>query len=234
MTCGVTLIFEMKDVMKNLYNINHWGEGYFQINEEGVLCVHAHAEAEPVVFQVILDAIATKYQLDSPFILRFNNILRDRPLQLDQAFKKVIRKHGYTGHYTPVYPIKVNQSPDVIKSMLSTPDVALGLEAGSKAELLAVLGLLSDEPRTIVCNGHKDADYLKLALLAEQMGHHTYIVIEKAYEFEIIMQVANAMGVKPRLGVRLRLATTSAGYWEQSCGEKSKFGLTSVELLGFD
>jgi len=217
--------------MKNLYNINHWGEGYFQINEQGQLCVHAHAQAEPVVLKDILDTIQAKHHIDSPFILRFNNILRDRPTQLHQAFSKVIRKHGYQGHYTPVFPIKVNQSPDAIKTMLSTPDVPLGLEAGSKAELLAVLGLLGEKPRTIICNGHKDADYIKLALLAEQMGHHTYLVIEKAYEFGIIMQVATGMQVKPRLGVRLRLATTSAGYWEQSCGEKSKFGLTSVELL---
>lgn len=213
---------------KEIYAIDSWGDGYFDINELGHVCVKPRSDNGT---RLDLFEIAQALQQDglsSPVLVRFTDILGDRVHSLQHGFRQACAAHGYQGTYTPVYPIKVNQQRKVIEG-ISRAD-GIGLEAGSKAELLAILGL-SRPQGLIVCNGYKDRGYIRLALIGLQMGLNLYIVIEKPSELDILIDEARRLNVRPQLGVRIRLSSISAGKWQNSGGEKSKFGFHANEVL---
>jgi len=213
---------------KQLYAIQQWGNGYFSINDQGHVCVKPQADcATEIDLFEIAQALRDK-GLNFPVLVRFTDILRDRIRQLQQGFDQARAAHSYSGHYTPVYPIKVNQQGNVVESIVAAEHI--GLEAGSKPELLAILGL-AKRGGTIVCNGYKDRFYIRMALMGQLMGLSVFIVIEKPSELEMIIEEAAKLQVTPLIGLRVRLSTISAGKWQNSGGEKSKFGLHASEVL---
>jgi arginine decarboxylase len=213
---------------KQLYAIQQWGDGYFSINAKGHVCVKPQAGcATEIDLFEIAQALQDK-DLNFPVLVRFTDILRDRIRRLQQAFDDARAAHRYRGGYTPVYPIKVNQQGNVVESIVSADNI--GLEAGSKPELLAILGL-AKRGGTIVCNGYKDRFYIRMALMGQLMGLSVFIVIEKPSELELIIEEAAKLQVRPLIGLRVRLSTISAGKWQNSGGEKSKFGLHASEVL---
>jgi arginine decarboxylase len=215
---------------ENLYNINHWGEGYFHINPAGNVEISKNDIDKGVELQAIVHA-ASRAGLQLPLLIRFTDILHDRVFRLYNAFAQAIEETNYKGSYQLVYPIKVNQEYCVVRELLNAPDHDIGLEAGSKPELMAVIGLLGNTPSTIVCNGYKDSCYIRAALIAQQMGHQVFIIIEKRSELDIILREAKRLDIKPHLGVRIRLVTKCAGKWEDTGGSKSKFGLNAEQVL---
>lgn len=215
---------------ENLYNINHWGEGYFHINPAGNVEISKNDIEQGVELQAIVHA-ASRAGLQLPLLIRFTDILHDRVFRLYNAFAQAIEETNYKGSYQLVYPIKVNQEYCVVRELLNAPDHDIGLEAGSKPELMAVIGLLGNTPSTIVCNGYKDSCYIRAALIAQQMGHQVFIIIEKRSELDIILREAKRLDIKPHLGVRIRLVTKCAGKWEDTGGSKSKFGLNAEQVL---
>jgi arginine decarboxylase len=214
----------------NLYNIEHWGEGYFSINQQGTIEISKAPGAKGVELLAIVNA-ARRAGLNLPLLIRCSNILHDRVRRIYSAFRDSIAENDYSGSYQLVYPIKVNQEQSVVRELLKAPAHEIGLEAGSKPELMAVIGMLGNKPSTIVCNGYKDHSYIRMALIAQQMGHQVFIVIEKKSELEIILAESARLMVKPTLGVRIRLVTKSAGKWENTGGAKSKFGLNAKQVL---
>ncbi|QRN04425.1 biosynthetic arginine decarboxylase [Legionella sp. MW5194] len=214
----------------NFYNISHWGEGYFTVNQQGNIEISKHPEETGVELKAIVNA-ANRAGLQLPLLIRFTDILHDRVAKIYEAFTQAIEEIDYQGRYTLVYPIKVNQECSVVKELLKAPDHEVGLEAGSKPELVAVIGLLGETPSTIICNGYKDACYIRTALIAQQMGHQVFIVIEKQSELETILKESAKMGIRPRIGIRIRLVTKGAGKWENTGGAKSKFGLNAEQVL---
>ncbi len=210
------------------YGVNSWGEGYFSVNSKGNVSVKPCADkATEVDLFEIAESLNDK-ALSLPVLVRFTDILKDRVRQLNAAFQKACINNDYQGHYTPVYPIKVNQQRKVVEGILGAENI--GLEAGSKPELLAIMAL-SKPAGTIICNGYKDRAYIRLALIGLKLGLNLYLVIEKPVELDLIIEEAARLEVKPLVGVRVRLASISAGKWQNSGGEKSKFGLHANELL---
>lgn len=213
------------------YNVPYWGEGYFDVAEDGHLLVRPFRDRSPVAID--LYALARRLPeegLPLPVLVRFVNILHDRIDALTGAFASVIDELGYTGRYTAVYPIKVNQQGDVIEEIVRYGGARVGLEAGSKPELAAVLGMAS-RGSVIVCNGYKDRTYIRRALIGEKLGHKVYIVVEKRSELPLVIEESRRLGVAPRIGLRVRLASIGAGKWQNTGGEKSKFGLSSAQVL---
>ena len=209
------------------YSINNWGDGFFAINSAGRVSVRPSQDQNVELDLYEIAQSLNEKNLSLPVLVRFTDILKNRVAQLHNAFRKACAHHDYSGTYTPVYPIKVNQQRKVIEGILAGDHV--GLEAGSKPELLAILAL--SKHGLIVCNGYKDRAYIRLALIGLRMGLKVYIVIEKPSELEMILQEAKQLGIKPLLGVRVRLSSISAGKWQNSGGEKSKFGFHASELL---
>ncbi len=209
---------------ERLYNIAHWSAGYFAVAPDGDLCVCAGDRR--ISLREILDSPQAR-ALHRPALLRFPHILRDRVARLQGAFDAAIAAQDYAGRYTPVYPIKVNQQADVVRGILDGGQI--GLEAGSKPELLAVLGLLP-AGRPVVCNGYKDAEYIRLGLIGRELGHSVTLVIEKLSEIDLVVTESAALGVAPELGLRVRLASIGAGHWQNTGGEKSKFGLSASQV----
>ena len=209
------------------YAINNWGDGYFSINAHGHVCVKptSNKGIELDLYE-IAQSLKDK-NLSLPVLVRFTDILKDRVTRLADAFEKACVSHNYRGQYTPVYPIKVNQQRQVIEGILSAEKI--GLEAGSKPELLAVMAL--SNKGLVVCNGYKDRAYIRLALIGIKMGLNLFLVIEKPLELELIIEEAAKLNIKPQLGVRVRLSSISAGKWQNSGGEKSKFGLHAHEAI---
>lgn len=212
------------------YNISRWSEGYFQINAEGCVEVLKEGSEKGVTLESIVHT-ASNAGLHLPLLIRFTHILHDRVHKLYQAFEEAIVEVGYKGAYQLVYPIKVNQESSVVRALLTAPHHAVGLEAGSKPELMAAIGLLAAKKATIICNGYKDASYIRTALIAQKMGHSVFIVIEKQSELDIILRESSRLSIKPRIGIRIRLVTTGAGKWEHTGGAKSKFGLNAEQVL---
>ncbi|MBA2709542.1 MAG: biosynthetic arginine decarboxylase [Tatlockia sp.] len=215
---------------ENLYNIANWGEGYFRINPKGNIVIGKKPEDAGVELQAIVDA-ASRAGLQLPLLIRFTDILHDRVMKLNEAFSEAIKENDYRGSYKLVYPIKVNQEYCVVREILKAPNYPVGLEAGSKPELMAVIGLLGQSPSTIICNGYKDSSYIRAALIAQQMGHEVFIVIEKLSELDIILKESVSLNIKPSIGIRIRLTTKGAGKWENTGGAKSKFGLNAEQVL---
>ena len=216
----------------DLYNVARWGEGYFFVDDDGFVRVAPDADGTSVrlldIWQACEDA-----GLRHPVLLRFAGILRHRVASLSAAFGRAMAEQHYSGNYTPVYPIKVNQQRRVVSEILSARDSGLrvGLEAGSKPELMAVLALSRRAGATIVCNGYKDREYIRLALMGEKLGFHVHLVVEKLSELTLILEQARELGVQPRIGLRVRLMSIGKGNWQNTGGEKSKFGLSASQLL---
>ena len=209
------------------YAIDLWGDGYFTINSSGHVCVKPCADKAIELDLYEIAQSLNDRQLSLPVLVRFTDILKDRVTRLDHAFKKACTNHAYTGKYTPVYPIKVNQQRQVIEGVLSADNI--GLEAGSKPELLAIMAL--SHQGVVVCNGYKDRAYIRLALIGLKMGLNLFLVIEKPLELDFVIEEAAKLNIRPSLGVRVRLSSISAGKWQNSGGEKSKFGLHAYEVL---
>ncbi|HEY0634666.1 MAG TPA: biosynthetic arginine decarboxylase [Gammaproteobacteria bacterium] len=218
------------DKAQLLYNVAHWGSGYFAINSAGHLAAHPDRDLSRGIdlYRLVHQAQAEGLRL--PLLVRFTGILRDRVQTLVSSFARAIDNEAYEGRYTALYPIKVNQQRHVVEELLRGGGEAIGLEAGSKPELMAVLAMVP-HGGVIVCNGYKDPEYIRLALIGKAMGHRIYIVIEKPGELDHVLAEAKNLGIEPLLGVRLRLASIGAGMWQNSGGEKSKFGLSSSQLL---
>ncbi|MDD3760316.1 MAG: biosynthetic arginine decarboxylase [Acidithiobacillus sp.] len=215
----------------NLYNLPHWGERFFQVGEDGQLWVTPdgpQARSRAGLLDVIQRLAGQNLGL--PCLLRFPQILQRRVEALQTAFQEAMQRESYVAPYTPVYPIKVNQQRRVVEEILRAGQGQLGLEAGSKPELLIVLALMP-VGGTVICNGYKDAEYIRLALMGERLGLQVYLVIEKSAELPLILRIAKELQVRPRIGVRARLASAGAGKWQNTGGEKSKFGLSSTEIL---
>ncbi len=218
---------------RSIYNARYWSQGYFDISDDGrVVCQLNDRPA------VSLNAIAehlAAHDIALPVLVRFPDILHDRVNKLCDSFNRAINEYGYQNDYLAVYPIKVNQQRAVVEEIMESQsakqDRQLGLEAGSKPELLAVLAMASRASSVIVCNGYKDREYIRLALIGEQLGHKVYIVLEKMTELDMVLSEAEKLGVTPRLGLRVRLASQGKGKWQASGGEKSKFGLSASQVL---
>jgi arginine decarboxylase len=217
---------------EKLYNMAGWGLGYFRVNEEGHVTVHPDRNPERGIdlYQIATDLNAQGVGL--PLLLRFSDILQSRIAELADRFSAAIEEFGYEGSYTTVYPIKVNQQRHVVQEIVEfgTPH-GVGLECGSKPELMAVLGLHESTSHLVICNGYKDEEFMRLALIGQQLGHRVIIVLEQLTELDVLLKVAAEMGVEPTVGVRIKLATEGSGRWAKSGGEKSKFGLSAVELV---
>jgi arginine decarboxylase len=216
---------------RRLYNIDNWNGGYFTINDQGRLI--ATCKDLPRCRGVDLYALAedlNKQGLTPPVLVRFQHILRDRVQLLYQAFTRAIEARGYHGAYRAIYPVKVNQQRSVIEQILNSGP-GVGLEAGSKPELMAILGLIGDRDAVIVCNGYKDRNYVRLALIGSQLGQCIYLVVERLSELALIVQEARNLGVRPLLGMRVRLASIARGKWQNTGGERAKFGLCAAQAM---
>jgi len=217
------------------YRILRWGNGYFDVNARGHVVVRPHTEENNEIDLYDLINDLTKRSVESslalPLLLRFTDILSDRVVDLHSAFSNAIKAVDYQGQYTSVYPIKVNQQHSVIKELLSNESLRVGLEAGSKPELMIVLAMSRVQDAAVICNGYKDSEYIRLALIGIKLGMRVYIVVEKISELEIVIRESAALGIEPLIGLRVRLNSISKGNWQNSGGEKSKFGLSSTQIM---
>jgi arginine decarboxylase len=214
-----------------LYNIPQWGEGYFGVNAAGHIVVRPFRGRSGVEIDLHeLSRQLPREGLDLPVLVRFTDILKDRVDALTGAFAEVIAEYEYKGAYTAVYPIKVNQQREVVEAIVRHGGARVGLEAGSKPELAAVLGV-APAGGVIVCNGYKDRGYIRRALIGQKLGHRVYIVVEKPHELGLVMEEAKNLEVAPLVGLRVRLASIGTGKWQNTGGEKSKFGLSCNQVL---
>ncbi len=216
---------------EELYNIKGWGVNYFGINEKGHVYVTPKKDSVQVDLKEVVDHLTSRH-VTAPMLLRFPDILDNRIEKTDECFRKAAKEYDYHGEHFIIFPIKVNQMRPVVEEIISHGKrYNLGLEAGSKPELHAVLATNMDSDSLIICNGHKDQNFIELALLAQKMGKRVFLVIEKLPELRIIAETAAKLGLRPNLGIRIKLASSGAGKWEESGGDASKFGLNSSELL---
>ena len=219
------------DSARARYNLDGWSGGYFDAGSNGHLLVRPRGM--PGTTEIDLRKLVGRLHtsgLTLPVLLRFTDILRSQVDRLHSAFAGALRAADVTARYTAVYPIKVNQQEHVVDAIVTHGGERIGLECGSKPELMIVLGSLP-VGGVIVCNGYKDAEYIRLALVAQRLGHSVSLVIEKLSELELIIRTAAAMNIRPRLGLRVRLATVTAGNWQNTGGERSKFGFTAAGVL---
>ncbi len=215
-----------------LYNMNGWGAGYFGINEKGNITVRPRRTGGPAVdLKELVDDLILK-DLALPILVRFSDIIGDRIGQISQCFKTAAQEYGFEGRYFGVYPIKVNQQKHVVEEIVRYGrEFNIGLEAGSKPELQAVLAIMDNPESIIICNGYKDEEFIELALLAQKMGKEIFLVVEKLNELKLIKTVAERNNVRPNIGIRIKLTNSGSGKWEESGGDQSKFGLNASELL---
>ena len=214
-----------------LYDVARWGKGYFSVDDNGHVRVHPNKEPDRWLdLKQLVDRLQLR-GIDLPILIRFAGILKHRLGEIHAAFSSAIAENKYTGSYRCVYPIKVNQQRQVVEEVLSYGQpYGFGLEAGSKPELMAVVAMATgDTP--IICNGFKDAEFIELAMMALKMGRHIIPVVEKYTELELILKMAEKLGVRPTIGMRVKLAARGSGRWQQSGGYRSKFGLTVTEIL---
>lgn len=214
-----------------LYNIKGWGTSYFGINEKGDVYVTPCKDNTQIDLRDVMDELALR-DITAPVLLRFPDILDNRIEKTASCFQKAKEEYGYKGENFVIYPIKVNQMQPVVEEIISHgKKFNLGLEAGSKPELHAVIAVQCQSDSLIICNGYKDESYIELALLAQKMGKRIFIVVEKLNELDIIAKTAKKLNVRPNIGIRIKLASSGSGKWADSGGDASKFGLTSAELL---
>ena len=221
------------EAARALYNIEGWGGGFFDINPLGHVIVKPnkeHPEHEVDLHDVAMDL--EEQGIAMPVLLRFSDILRSRIEALTTRFDEARTEFGYTGGYTTVYPIKVNQQRHVVEEILEFgKSHGVGLECGSKPELQAILGISETTDHLIVCNGYKDEEFMRLALMGQKLGHQVFIVLEQLSEIDVLLQVADEIQITPTAGVRIKLASRGFGRWKESGGEKSKFGLNAADLV---
>lgn len=217
-----------------LYNVAAWGAGYFGVNEKGHVEVRPHGNGNGSLGIDLLDLVQDldRRGLRTPLLVRFSDILAARVNGLCDAFNKAISEYGYAGKFRGVYPIKVNQQRHVVEEIVQYgAPYGVGLEAGSKPELLIALAVLDTPGALIICNGYKDRAYIETALLAQRLGRTPIIVVDRFREVDLIVRTSRELGIRPHIGVRARLTTKGAGKWIESTGDRSKFGLTAVEIV---
>ena len=219
------------DDSRELYNINGWGTSYFGVNDKGDMYVTPCKDNVQIDLRDVMDELQLR-DVTPPVLLRFPDILDNRIEKTSSCFKKAAEEYEYKGENFIVYPIKVNQMQPVVEEIISHGrKFNLGLECGSKPELHAVIAVQCQSDSIIVCNGYKDQSYIELALLAQKMGKRIFIVVEKMSEIGLIASAAKKLCVKPNIGIRIKLASSGSGKWQESGGDASKFGLRSSELL---
>lgn len=214
-----------------LYNISGWGRNYFSINDKGHVVVTPRPGSASVDLKDIMDELQVR-DITAPVLLRFPDILDNRIEKISRCFAQASEQYEYTANNYMIYPIKVNQMRQVVEEIVSYgKKFNIGLEAGSKPELHAVLATNIAENALVICNGYKDENYIELALLAQKMGRRIYLVVEKLNELRLIADIARRIKIRPNIGIRIKLSSSGAGKWEESGGDQSKFGLNSSELL---
>ncbi|MBN1927648.1 MAG: biosynthetic arginine decarboxylase [Prolixibacteraceae bacterium] len=214
-----------------LYNINGWGVDYFSINDEGHVIVKPKKGASSVDLKELIDELSLR-DVSCPMLVRFPDILDNQIVTISNCFNIAAKEYGYKAQNHLIYPIKVNQMRPVVEEIVSHGQkYNIGLEAGSKPELHAIIAINTDPESLIICNGYKDEDYIELALLAQKMGKRIFIVVEKLNELKLITSISRRLKIRPNIGIRIKLASSGAGKWESSGGDVSKFGLSSSELL---
>ena len=219
------------DDSNELYNINGWGLKYFSINDKGHVAVTPKEGYASVDLKEVMDELQVR-DITSPVLLRFPDILDNRIEKISRCFKQAAEEYNYQAQNFLIYPIKVNQMRPVVEELVTHgKKFNIGLEAGSKPELHAVLATNIAENALIICNGYKDEDYIELALLAQKMGRRIYLVVEKLNELRLITEISKRINIKPNIGIRIKLSSSGSGKWEESGGDQSKFGLNSSELL---
>jgi arginine decarboxylase len=215
-----------------LYNVERWGSPYFTVNPRGHVAVRPCGQPHCEVDMMELVAEARERGLSFPLTLRFQDLLRHRVKTVNEAFAEAIKDAGYGNVYRGVFPIKVNQLREVVEEIVDAGEpYHFGLEAGSKPELLAALSIHADPESLIICNGYKDADYIRNAMLGRKLGKRLVMVVEKIEELAQVLAIARQVGVEPWIGARVRLATKGSGKWATSGGEDAKFGLSTAELV---
>jgi len=229
-TCAMEESWTLDDAA-SAYGIERWGDGYFSISPAGTVLVSPDpSQPDSVDLKALVDRLIDR-GLELPILIRFNGILRDRLRRIDKCFSIAIEDHSYTNRYRCVFPIKVNQQREVVQQIVSEgSQLGFGIEAGSKPELLAAVAMGTlDLP--IICNGFKDDEFIRLALHAQRLGRTVLPVVEKVSELDLILRIAEEVGVRPTFGIRVKLATRGSGRWQASGGYRSKFGLTVAEVL---
>lgn len=222
--------WRVEDSME-LYNINGWGRQYFSINDKGHVAVTPREGCASVDLKEVMDELQVR-DITAPVLLRFPDILDNRVEKISNCFKEASDRYNYKGKNFIIYPIKVNQMRPVVEEIVTHgKKFNIGLEAGSKPELHAVLATNIAENALIICNGYKDANYIELALLAQKMGRRIYLVVEKLNELRLIADIAKKLKIEPNIGIRIKISSSGSGKWEESGGDQSKFGLNSSELL---
>jgi arginine decarboxylase len=215
-----------------LYNVPNWGTGFFDINSKGHVEVLPRGSEGAGIDLLELVQDLERRGLRAPLLIRFSDILASRVEGISRAFSSAIAEYSYQGRYRGVYPIKVNQQRQVVEEVVRYgAALGVGLEAGSKPELLVALALLDTPDALIVCNGYKDRAYIELALLAQRLGRTPIVVIDRFHEIDLVIKTSRELGIKPHLGVRARLTTKGAGKWVESTGDRSKFGLSALEIV---
>lgn len=214
----------------DLYGIKQWGKGYFDVNSEGRVIVKPDRKGISTDLFALTESLVAR-GIEAPFLLRFNGILKDRIIYLHEAFHKAIETFHYRGDYRIAFPIKVNPQKPVVEAISRYgKSYGIGLEVGSKPELLAVMVLEEYTESLLLCNGYKDAEYIELALLASKMGRRTIIIIEQMYELKMVFEIAKRLQMDAEIGFRLKLSSKGSGRWMSSGGDHAKFGLSSYEL----
>lgn len=220
---------------ENLYNVQKWGLGFFQVNEKGNVEVRPEGPDRPNrpgidMFELLGQIL--RRGVNTPILMRFDGILRGRVRAMNEAFNNARREFGYESAYCGVFPIKVNQERHVVEALLSEgANYNMGLEVGSKPELIAVIALMAGRSSLMICNGYKDEEYIEMALLATKLGITPIIVVEKFSEIDTILRVSRRLEIRPSIGVRSKLSGKGAGRWQESGGDRSKFGLTTREIV---
>jgi len=215
-----------------LYGINQWGQGYFRINEKGNVAIYPFQDAQRHIDLYELTEDLRDRGIRVPIMIRFPDIIRARIELINQCFLTAFQEHGYKGKYRGVYPIKVNQQHQLVEELIRYGrNYGLGLECGSKPELLIVLAMATTEDSLIICNGFKDAEYIETAILSQKLGRNTIIVVDRFDELQMIIAAAKKLQTRPKIGFRSKLNTQGAGKWVDSSGARSKFGLTSIEIV---
>ena len=214
-----------------LYNISGWGKNYFSVNKKGNIVVKPGTNDVEIDLKELLDELQVR-DVSTPVLLRFPGILDNRIETMSKCFEKASKQYDFEGKYYNIYPIKVNQVKPVVDEIINAgKKFNIGLEAGSKSELHAVLAVTNSPDALIVCNGYKDEDFIELALLAQKMGKKIFLVVEKLNELKLIIEIAKRLDLIPNIGIRIKLSSPGSGKWEESGGDTSKFGLNSIELI---